>query len=569
MATARPQCKYGNKCYRQNQAHLTEFFHPKGDRKLESSDIELDTCTRKRVREPTSPSVHIGGNIGGLLVNHSKSPEFELCYSPEHSLSPSTRLATRYDSSVTDTEPDVSIVQKPLNNDALLKLSSPYQDAKSHTFMFTTVGGISAEFNEYPRAVSLKHLFSESFGDLDALILFSYLVDVDWVLEQLTESKQKIPILIVAQLETELLKTLKKQFSAFPNLKFLFPKLPIPFGTHHTKMLLLFYPNGMRVVITTANFIPVDWGKKTQGVWISPFFPLRDSKVDSVTDFQQDLIDYLKAYQVKTFDFAIEKVVKHEMSDVTVRLIASVPGYHKGQQMYKWGHLKMRKVLGQIKSKSMIHDWPLIAQFSSIGSLGKTANVWLESEWKQSFTLSPESTPLSMVYPTVENVRTSLEGYSAGKSIPYSSKTCKNQLYLNRYFHQWKNERNGRSHAAPHIKTYLRCSPDCSSLAWLLLTSANLSKAAWGSLQKDSSQLMIRSYELGVLFLPQEQHPPRDTYPVTESADDISLYYERRNSVLIPIDLPLIEYQVNDEPWIVDFSYSKPDIHGRSYPHKP
>jgi hypothetical protein len=34
--------------------------------------------------------------------------------------------------------------------------------------------------------------------------------------------------------------------------------------------------------------------------------------------------------------------------------------------------------------------------------------------------------------------------------------------------------------------------------------SANLSKAAWGALEKDGSQLMIRSYEIGVLFLPED-----------------------------------------------------------------
>ena len=33
--------------------------------------------------------------------------------------------------------------------------------------------------------------------------------------------------------------------------------------------------------------------------------------------------------------------------------------------------------------------------------------------------------------------------------------------------------------------------------------SANLSKAAWGNYEKNKSQFMIRSYEIGVLFLPQ------------------------------------------------------------------
>jgi hypothetical protein len=32
--------------------------------------------------------------------------------------------------------------------------------------------------------------------------------------------------------------------------------------------------------------------------------------------------------------------------------------------------------------------------------------------------------------------------------------------------------------------------------SWFCLTSANLSKAAWGALQKNNSQLMIRSYEV-------------------------------------------------------------------------
>lgn len=39
-------------------------------------------------------------------------------------------------------------------------------------------------------------------------------------------------------------------------------------------------------------------------------------------------------------------------------------------------------------------------------------------------------------------------------------------------------------------------------LAYLILTSHNLSKAAWGVLEKGGQQLHIRSYELGVLLLP-------------------------------------------------------------------
>ena len=51
--------------------------------------------------------------------------------------------------------------------------------------------------------------------------------------------------------------------------------------------------------------------------------------------------------------------------------------------------------------------------------------------------------------------------------------------------------------------TILGCArrPD-QQLAYFILTSHNLSMAAWGALQKGGQQLHIRSYELGVLLLP-------------------------------------------------------------------
>ncbi len=95
---------------------------------------------------------------------------------------------------------------------------------------------------------------------------------------------------------------------------------------------------------------------------------------------------------------------------------------------------------------------------------------------------------------------------------------CSSLQHFN--YSQWKAERTGRTHAAPHIKTYTRLSPDCLKALWFLVTrwllhihcqdkirksfSANLSKAAWGCFEKKGTQLKIRSYEIGVLFLPSD-----------------------------------------------------------------
>jgi tyrosyl-DNA phosphodiesterase 1 len=54
----------------------------------------------------------------------------------------------------------------------------------------------------------------------------------------------------------------------------------------------------------------------------------------------------------------------------------------------------------------------------------------------------------------------------------------------------------------PHIKSFACYSSDYKKLYWFLLTSANLSKAAWDKLEKKETQIFIMSYEIGVLFLP-------------------------------------------------------------------
>ena len=70
------------------------------------------------------------------------------------------------------------------------------------------------------------------------------------------------------------------------------------------------------------------------------------------------------------------------------------------------------------------------------------------------------------------------------------------------HFSQWKSDARYRSQAMPHIKTYTRVSPDNKKIAWFHLTSANMSKAAWGTRRKTGG-IYIMSYEAGVLFLPK------------------------------------------------------------------
>jgi tyrosyl-DNA phosphodiesterase-1 len=53
---------------------------------------------------------------------------------------------------------------------------------------------------------------------------------------------------------------------------------------------------------------------------------------------------------------------------------------------------------------------------------------------------------LQLIWPTVEEVRGSVEGWAAGVSIPGSSKNITKD-FLQRYYHKWGGEMAGRQHA--------------------------------------------------------------------------------------------------------------------------
>ncbi|NXO03905.1 TYDP1 phosphodiesterase, partial [Rhinopomastus cyanomelas] len=381
-------------------------------------------------------------------------------------------------------------------------------------FFLTKVRGVEQSYNS--GALHIKDILSPLFGTLVSSAQFNYCIDVPWLVRQYPQEFRKKPLLIVHGEKRESKAELMAQARPYENISFCQAKLDIAFGTHHTKMMLLLYEEGLRVVIHTSNLIAEDWHQKTQGMWLSPLYPRLPQGTtgvtgESETNFKSDLISYLMTYNSPVLKEWIDLIQEHDLSETRVYLLGSTPGRYQGGDKEKWGHLRLRKLLKEHASSIPAQrSWPVVGQFSSIGSMGADGSKWLCSEFQESLvaagsrgtTLLQCDVPIHLVYPTVDNVRQSLEGYPAGGSLPYSIQTAQKQLWLHSYFHKWSAEVSGRSHAMPHIKTYMRPSPDFQKIAWFLVTSANLSKAAWGALEKNGSQLMIRSYELGVLFLP-------------------------------------------------------------------
>uniref|UniRef100_A0A8C5AMB9 Tyrosyl-DNA phosphodiesterase 1 n=1 Tax=Gadus morhua TaxID=8049 RepID=A0A8C5AMB9_GADMO len=416
----------------------------------------------------------------------------------------------------------------------------------TYRFYLNKVTGLDKTYNT--GALHIRDILSPLFGTLKESVQFNYCFDIPWMVEQYPPEFRDLPVLIVHGDKREAKARLLKQAQPFPHVRFCQAKLDIAFGTHHTKMMLLWYEEGFRVVITTSNLIRADWYQKTQGLWLSPLFPrLPDgspsSDGESPTLFKKDLLEYLASYRAPELGEWIQRIREHDLSETRVYLIGSTPGRYLGDDMDRWGHLRLRKLLYD-HSIPVPDDeiWPVIGQFSSIGSMGLDKTKWLAGEFQRTLTTLGRSSWLLcdvlQVYPSVDDVR------NTGGSLPYSIQTAEKQLWLHSYFHRWK--------------LYMRASPDFTKLAWFLITSANLSKAAWGNLEKNNSQVMVRSYELGVLYLPSAFDMAffpvqKNPFPATSSS----------KAFPVPIDLPPQPYLKTDQPWIWNIPHNQsPDTHG-------
>jgi tyrosyl-DNA phosphodiesterase-1 len=172
--------------------------------------------------------------------------------------------------------------------------------------------------------------------------MLAQMVDSDWLLDQYPRQLQGQPLTIVmGSLEGCLSGALHLLLSHIHMVHIPTP----PYGTHHTKMMLLFYKDGLKVVIHTANLIPRDWGLKTQGtgsgtrgqmwcvvccrprsrhgasavagVWESPLLP-RLASAPTCDAFGQDLLAYLAAYTHPRVKELAEKVAAFDFSAVQV-----------------------------------------------------------------------------------------------------------------------------------------------------------------------------------------------------------------------------------------------------------
>ncbi|KAF3209207.1 hypothetical protein TWF106_011025 [Orbilia oligospora] len=452
--------------------------------------------------------------------------------------------------------------------------------------------------------------------------------------------------------------------------------MPDMFGTHHTKMLVLFYhDDSAEIVVHTANMIPWDWSNMTQAVWRSPKLPLlADDSLEKKEGvgyvFKEAFMAYVGAYGWRTKSL-MEQVMKYNFRAVRAVFVGHVPGDHaiNGPENKLFGWSKVKRVLTRIgrggghgvnKAGRVVYTVKgggeiamqasrsnLDATCSSVATLGESyfdsvlyptfstcrpggvqLNAFdvLRTPSSSASSSRPSNRPeLALVFPTVENVRTSVLGWDGGGSIFMKSQkpVDKAQLnYIKPMLRVWGQPpirlstaiavEAERGKATPHIKTYNFFSPPridskdsdttdskdesgaltIVSMDWAMITSANLSKQAWGNPTKGSgpsSTSKIQSYEAGILIHPGlwkdllKDEAGAVTMSAVGSKDWLVSEGQKIENCDIPEDMdgewdmvkvgvrlaydyPLRPYDEDDEPWCKDMPYEGRDWKGITWP---
>ncbi|KAL8921595.1 MAG: hypothetical protein Q9172_003954 [Xanthocarpia lactea] len=509
----------------------------------------------------------------------------------------------------------------------------------------STVNGLADSTNV--DTVSLRDILGDPL--IKECWLFNYLIDVHFVMSQLDEdTKALVQVKIVhGSWKEEDANRINIEDAAkkYKNVQVITAYMAEMYGTHHSKMIILFrHDDTAQVNIVTGNFIARDWSM-CQAVWRSPLLPLQTCPTSpqdtndpfpmgSGLRFKRDILSYLNSYGQRRTGSLTAELRRYDLSSIRAALVASVPGKQNlrdtdPDQETLWGWPGLRHVLRSVGAKSLKTEPHIVMQCSSVASISQK---WMDSFQNtlrvyNSMALSPSPRPVfSLVFPTADEIRRSVDGYACGGSIHMKTQTPaqRKQLEVLRpILCHWAGDEKSnaasgkifqkpiirqaqRRRAAPHIKTYIRFSDTrMNTIDWAMMTSANLSKQAWGEEVNGKGEVRICSYEIGIVVwpalwddlgevemvpvfgkdLPDEDNVKvEDPEPKKQNAKNEETMDEEggkgaldwrqgkeeqaksRVGLRMPYDLPLVPYSEGEMPWCASTPCSEPDWTGRTWP---
>ncbi|CEF67365.1 Tyrosyl-DNA phosphodiesterase 1 [Strongyloides ratti] len=353
-------------------------------------------------------------------------------------------------------------------------------------------------------------------------------------------------ITLIIGVGRDIIKTVKEQKYENDNIKRRYVPME-PYASHHTKLSLFFENDGKpHVVVGTANLNSDEWDNITQALYYAKGQEkLQDYEYEK-DFFLTDIVHYLESgYKNQIFydeDIIplINDLKKWSFIHIKDRIIFSICGMKIPKVMNSFGMNKIRLLLEECKDKLRQISY-FVVQCSSIGFIGPSEKKWLVDGFLKNLTNGQLNSldKLKIIYPSLDDVRNSINGYESGYLFPYTKRNKEKQgKYINPCLHRWKSETLNRTRYLPHIKTYTAFDHSDKPI-YQFIGSHNLSKAAWGEMDAYGTFVM-KNYEVGFFTFDEK-------------------------SMIIPYDLPLVKYQSDQQIWTINESHMELDCNGYVY----
>lgn len=316
-------------------------------------------------------------------------------------------------------------------------------------------------------------------------------------------------------------------------LRLVFPPMGGQVHCMHSKLMLLFHPQKLRVAIPTANLLNFDWGETglmENTVFIIDLPRLPENEVatrEELTNFGKELMFFLDK---QGMDDDIKSAILHFdfCSTKDMAFVHTVGGILHGDESKRTGHPGLSRAVRQLGLETDYLEIDFAA--SSIGALKDEYLCMIYSAARGEDVIEQCSTAASkakadffkncanrqppdavsirekmrVYFPTYETV-TSSNARSAG-TICISRKWWEDMPFPRPVFRDYISNRTGLlSHnKIMYVRGRRKVGQKTENIAWVYVGSSNMSESAWGKLVYDKKakvwKINCRNWECGVLL---------------------------------------------------------------------
>ncbi|PWY82965.1 phospholipase D/nuclease [Aspergillus heteromorphus CBS 117.55] len=380
--------------------------------------------------------------------------------------------------------------------------------------------------------IRIEEVFQKS--NLELAVLSSFMWDPDWVYSKLDIKNTRF-IMVMHAPDDSTRRALEADVAEVPNVRVCFPPMEGQVKCMHSKLMLLFHPGYLRIVVPTANLVPFDWGEM-EGVMENSVFLIDLPKKNGTdsnkpnTAFYKELAYFLKASTLH--DNVIAKMDGFDFSKTSkYAFVHTIGGSHTGAAWTKTGYCGLGHAvatLGLSTSKPLNLDYVT-------SSLGNINNEFLRSLYLASqgdigltdYTLrtsksfparlhnnlipkdlaSESKDRFRIYYPSQSTVLSSKGGPRCAGTICCQSRWFEGEKFPRQALRDCESQ---RPRLLMHSKILyvrpdnpIRLSDTSECRAWAYVGSANLSESAWGRIIQDrktkTPKLNCRNWECGVI----------------------------------------------------------------------